>query len=515
MSRSRGARRLVLRGYEMADKNYGKILIIDDEASILFSLSSLLGRQKYICDTAESGAAGLKLFQQNQGGYDIVITDFLMPGIDGMQVLKTIKQHRPETYVIMLTAHGNTENAVAAMKEGAYDYISKPYENEKIKITVKQAFERINLERENTLLKSQLSCEYKFENIIGNSEKMNVVFDKISKVALTDATVLITGESGTGKELVAKAIHFNSGRKHRNFVTINCAAIPADLLENELFGHEKGAYTGAHSEQKGKFEQADGGTLFLDEIGDMPMQIQAKVLRAVQEQTVERLGGGQPIKVNVRLIAATNKDLEKEIIEKRFREDLYYRLNVINILMPPLRDRNGDVMMLVKHFMTFYAKKINKKEPCLTKSSMALLCGYNWPGNVRQLQNTIERILVLCDGEVIDAGELVQISGLRDTAGTPENFTVQQNGRKTQSGNDRPAGGGESFDGIYKVSDLESRSYHEAQKMLIEQFEIDYITRALRRNKGNILRTSQQIGLNRAHFYEKLKNLKIEVDKFK
>ena len=502
----------------MSDKNYGKILLIDDEASILFSLSSLLGRQKYICDTADSGAAGIKMFQQNIGAYDIVITDFLMPGVDGMQVLKAVRQLRPETCVIMLTAHGNTENAVNAMKEGAYDYISKPYENEKIKITVKQAFERINLERENIMLKSQLSCEYRFENIIGNSDKMNLVFDKIRKVAVTDATVLISGESGTGKELVAKAIHFNSARKQRNFITINCAAIPAELLENELFGHEKGAYTGAHNEYKGKFEQADGGTLFLDEIGDMPMQIQAKVLRAIQEQTIERLGGGQSVRVNVRLIAATNKDLEIEITEKRFREDLYYRLNVINIFMPPLRERDGDILMLIKHFMAFYSKKLNKKETVLTKNSLLMMQNYHWPGNVRQLQNTIERILVLCDGDSIDACELMLISDLKDAGAAVEkngpppcgrDSALQQAAAGRQ--NSQPAG----CDGVYLVSDLESRQYHEAQKMLIEQFEFDYITRALRRNSGNILRTSQEIGLNRAHFYEKIKNLKIDVDKFK
>ncbi len=500
----------------MNEKNYGKILIIDDEASILFSLSALLTKQKYICDTAESGAAGIKLFQKSPEDYDIVITDFMMPGVDGMQVLKTIRQARPETCVIMLTAHGNTENAVNAMKEGAYDYLSKPYENEKLKIVVRQAFERINLERENIILKNQLSCEYKFENIIGNSDKMNVVFDKISKVAVTDATVLITGESGTGKELVAKAIHFNSGRKQKNFVTINCAAIPADLLENELFGHEKGAYTGAHSEQKGKFELADGGTLFLDEIGDMPMQIQAKVLRAIQEQTIERLGGGHSIRVNVRLIAATNKDLEKEIAAKLFREDLYYRLNVINIVMPPLRERDGDITMLIKHFMAFYAKKINRREPVLTKNSMLLMQNYNWPGNVRQLQNTIERILVLCDGEVIDTCELVQISGLKDTAPAFERSNQPPCCRVVDQSAAPPADGADNpRDGIYKVADLESRSYHEAQKMLIEQFELDYITRALKRNNGNIMRTSQQIGLNRTHFHEKLKNLKIDVEKFK
>jgi two-component system NtrC family response regulator len=500
----------------MNEKNYGKILLIDDEASILFSLSSLLTKQKYICDTAESGAAGIRMFQQKPEEYDIVITDFMMPGIDGMQVLKTIRQTRPEACVIMLTAHGNTENAVNAMKEGAYDYLSKPYENEKLKIVVRQAFERINLERENIILKNQLNCEYKFENIIGNSDKMNVVFDKISKVAVTDATVLITGESGTGKELVAKAIHFNSGRKHKNFVTINCAAIPADLLENELFGHEKGAYTGAHSEQKGKFELADGGTLFLDEIGDMPMQIQAKVLRAIQEQTIERLGGGHSIRVNVRLIAATNKDLEKEIAAKLFREDLYYRLNVINIVMPPLRERNGDITMLIKHFLTFYAKKINRREPVLTKNSLLLMQNYNWPGNVRQLQNTIERILVLCDGELIDTCELVQISGLKDTAPAFERSNQPPCCRTADPSSATPASGTENpHDGVYKIADLEARSYHEAQKMLIEQFELDYITRALKRNNGNIMRTSQQIGLNRTHFHEKLKQLKIDVEKFK
>lgn len=495
----------------MSEKKHGKILIIDDEESILFSLSALLGKQKYICETASSGSAAMKKITENPDEYDIIITDFLMPGMDGMAVLRSVRQLRPEAYVIMLTAHGNTENAVMAMKEGAYDYISKPYENEKMKIVVKQAFERIRLERENITLKKHIESEYKFENIIGTSERMLEVFDKIKKVSATDATVLITGESGTGKELVSRAVHFNGNRRYNNFITLNCAAIPADLLENELFGHEKGAYTGAHVEQKGKFELADGGTLFLDEIGDMPMQIQAKVLRAIQEQIIERLGGSRSVKVDVRLIAATNKNLEDEIAAKRFREDLFYRLNVINIIMPSLRERNGDIALLVKHFVSHYSQKLSKKEPVFTYRAMELMKKYYWPGNVRQLQNTIERVLVLCESPNVDSCDLVQIGALKDAGellGGPG---------QSKSGPEKrwPEKASDTITAFYELADIERLSFHEAQKTIVELFERDYITRALRRNSGNVMRTSQQIGLNRAHLYEKLKNLKIDVEQFK
>jgi two-component system nitrogen regulation response regulator NtrX len=484
-----------------AGKNGGKILIIDDEESILFSLSTLLTREKYVCDTANSGDAGLKKFRDNRFEYDLVITDLMMPGIDGMQVLKAVKELRPQTYVVMLTAHGNAENAVQAMKFGAYDYVSKPYENEKIKIIARHIFEKINLDRENLTLKHQLKGQHK---LIGTSENMVMVREKILKVSGTDVTVLITGESGTGKELIAREIHQQSGRRHKNFVTLNCAAIPADLLENELFGHEKGAYTGAHGEQKGKFELADGGSLFLDEIGDMPIQIQAKVLRAIQEQVIERLGGTAPVKVNVRIIAATNKDLEEEIKRKNFREDLYYRLNVINIMMPPLRDRRGDILLLIKHFISIFSGKLSKPEPRLTAAAANMLAGYDWPGNVRQLQNTIERLLVLTDRDEITESSIIEIADLKG-------ISASDNAAPPLCLIEEP----ELDTGYYKIDCIENLSFHDAQKSLNEQFEADFITRALIRNGGNIKKTAEQIGLDRSQLHVKIKNLKIDVDQLK
>lgn len=492
----------------------GKILLIDDEPSILYSLNMLLSRERYACETAPSGEEGLVKFRANLYDYDLVITDLAMPGIDGMQVLKAVKDLRPETFVIILTAHGNTETAVRAMHDGAYYYLSKPFNNEELKILIAQAFARISLERENVTLRTQLREKYRFENIVGTSDRMADIFGMMTKVANTDVTVLVTGESGTGKELVARAIHFNSSRKLKNFVTLNCAAIPADLLENELFGHEKGAFTGAHSEQKGKFEIADGGTLFLDEIGDMPVQTQAKVLRALQEQVIERLGGNAPVKVNVRIIAATNKNLEEEIKKKNFREDLYYRLNVINVKLPPLRERPSDIPLLVRHFISSFSKKMSKREPVFTAGALALVKGYHWPGNVRQLQNTVERILVLSDAREITEATLREFADLRDICPTP-----QAAGPRSEA--PTPAWPQESdarvpqCAGVYRLDDVESLSFHDAQRALNEMFERDYLLRALRRNSGNISKTATQIGIHRVQLHEKIKNLKIDVESLK
>ncbi len=494
-------------------KNGGRILIIDDEESILFSLSTLLTRERYNCDTANSGDAGLKKFRDNRFEYELVITDLMMPGTDGMQVLKTIKELRPQTCVVMLTAHGNAENAVQAMKFGAYDYVSKPYENEKIKIIARHIFEKINLDRENVILKHQLKGHHQ---LIGTSENMVMVREKISKVSGTDVTVLITGESGTGKELIAREIHQQSGRYAKNFVTLNCAAIPADLLENELFGHEKGAYTGAHSELKGKFELADGGSLFLDEIGDMPMQIQAKVLRAIQEQVIERLGGTVPIKVNVRIIAATNKNLEEEITRKNFREDLYYRLNVINLTLPALRERRDDIILLVKHFISIFSEKLSRPEPKITHGALTMLSEYGWPGNVRQLQNTIERLLVLCDKTEISERSIIETADLKGMKfEEPPAGTAAAPAGDLQSVCDWDGTAGNVSVSNYRVEKIEQMSFYEAQKVVNEKFEIDYITRALKRNGGNIKKTAESIGIDRSQLHAKIKNLGIDVDLIK
>ncbi|MEZ7892342.1 MAG: sigma-54 dependent transcriptional regulator [Candidatus Wallbacteria bacterium] len=502
----------------LTKKNPG-ILIIDDEESILYTLNLLLTRENFYCELANSGEEGIKKFRAAKYDYDIIITDLLMPGIDGMQILKTIKELRPECSVIMMTAHGNTDIAVKAIKEGAYYYISKPFTNDEIKMLVRRAFNEINLKKENLSLRQQLS--YKDE-LIGNSDAMLAIKEKITKVSVTDATVLITGESGTGKELVARAIHYGSGRHNKNFVTINCAAIPADLLENELFGHEKGAYSGAHTEQKGKFELADGGTLFLDEVGDMPLQLQAKVLRAIQEQVIERLGGTMPVNVNVRIIAATNKKLDDEILKKAFREDLYYRLNVIKIEMPPLRERKSDIEVLIRHFLKMFSQKLLRNIPVFENKAMDILREYSWPGNIRQLKNTIERILVLCSSEIISYEAVLENAEIL----TLENDTSESSEMISESA-DKNTDSKENISefekfneliendknlSVYKLENIEELSFYEAQQKLIYLFEKDYLSRMIKKNGGNVSKTAQKIGIHRVLLHEKIKKLNIDIN---
>jgi DNA-binding NtrC family response regulator len=376
-----------------------RILIVDDSQEILSNLSECLTESGYDVDTSTDGATGISMLESRF--YDVILIDLRMPGVDGMEVLKHAKENSPDSLCIILTGYGTIKNAVEAIKSGAFDYLTKPVKLEEVLVTIKRALEHRNLKRENINLRDQLKKKYRFENIIGDSERMQKVFETIDKVADTDSTILILGDSGTGKELVAKAIHYNSYRRNGPFVPVNCAAIPSELLESELFGHERGAFTGAIRTRIGRFELANGGALFLDEIGDMTPVLQSKLLRVLQEREFERIGGIKAIKTDIRVIAATHQDLKKAVQQQRFREDLYYRLNVIPIEIPPLRERRSDISLLVHHFLNHFRKTKKKKIVGMADDVLQRLMEYDWPGNVRELENMIERIVILTNNETI------------------------------------------------------------------------------------------------------------------
>jgi two-component system NtrC family response regulator len=380
------------------------VLIVDDEKNYLVVLEALLGPEGYEILTASSAEDALRLIQESD--LDLMITDMKMPGTSGMELLDASKDIKPDLPVIMMTAYGTIEMAVEAMKKRAYDYITKPFQNEELKLTVKKALENYRLIKENRRLSQALSDRYKHGNIIGKSKPMQDIYEMISKVAQSKASVLITGPSGTGKELIAKAIHYDSPRKDRPFISVNCGALTETLLESELFGHEKGAFTGALSMKKGRFELADGGTLFLDEVTDMPPPLQVKLLRVLQEMEFERVGGTKTIKVDVRVLSASNRNIKEVVAEGNFREDLFYRLNVINIEVPSLRERPEDIRLLVEHFIEKYRQDEGEERIELSPEAWKVLFIYSWPGNVRELENVIERAVVLKVDRVIGQEDL-------------------------------------------------------------------------------------------------------------
>ncbi len=381
-----------------------EILLVDDEKSVRTTLSMFLKKAGYTIEESSNGNDTIEKI--NQKFYDLIITDLKMKPVDGMEVLKNAKEVNPMTEVIVMTAFGTVESGVEAMKLGAYDYILKPFNKDEFLILVSKALEHKQLLAEVEKLQEGLKEKYKFENIVGNSKKMLDVISLVSKVAPMDSTVLISGDSGTGKELIANAIHINSKRKNRSFITINCGAIPEHLQESELFGHIRGAFTGAVRDKIGLFQEANGGTLFLDEIGETALSTQVKLLRFLQDGEIRRVGENEPLRVNVRLLVATNKNLEQEIEKGNFREDLFYRINVIPIHMPPLRARKDDVALLVNHFLEKYKKKTSKKIEGISSDAMRLLSGYSWPGNVRELENVMERAVILSTHNVITAEDL-------------------------------------------------------------------------------------------------------------
>lgn len=378
----------------------GKILIVEDEKSMNDVLTMLLEEEGHHVSSAFNGKEGLDKIRKDI--FDIVVTDIKMPNADGFAVLKSVKELSPDTIVIMITAFGSSEMAVQAMKQGAYDYINKPFKIDEIRVIIKNAFEKRKLSREVKNLKSQIKETYRLDNIIGKSPKMVELLSSLLKVADTNANVLITGESGSGKELLARAIHNLSKRAEKEFIAINCAALPEGLLESELFGHMKGTFTGASYNKEGLFEVADEGTIFLDEIGEMPLQLQAKLLRVLESSTFRRIGGTKDIKVNVRVVSATNKNLKQEAEENRFRQDLYYRLNVIPLHIPPLRERKEDIPLLADYFL----EKSGNREKRFSPEAMEVFMNYQWSGNVRELYNTVERIITFTEGLIITNDDL-------------------------------------------------------------------------------------------------------------
>ncbi len=381
-----------------------RILVVEDDASMSFFLSEVMRKEGYLVEAVISGEEALEKITQDR--FNLVILDLKLPSMDGMEVLANIKVTNPEMVVIMITAHGSKDIAIEAIRKGAYDYFSKPFDINEMRVVVKRALERGYLQDEIRQLRETVEKRRGFYNIVGSSKGMREVFDMAETVFDNDITVLITGESGTGKELIAEAIHYNSPRRAKPFVKLNCVAIPETLLESELFGYEKGAFTGATRQKPGKFELADQGTLLLDEIGDMTLATQAKLLRVLQEREVERVGGVKPIKVDVRIIASTNQDLSQLVREQRFREDLYFRLNVLPIHIPPLREHSEDIPLLVDHFVSLSRTRFRKDIEGFSDEAMELLINYSWPGNVRELENVVQRAVILAKERVIQEWSL-------------------------------------------------------------------------------------------------------------
>lgn len=396
-----------------------RILVVDDDMAMGEMCKELLKSKGYSSDVATSGKEAIeKVFRE--GMYSIVLTDLVMPDIDGIEVLKRVKQQNPNIDVVVMTSYGTVSNAVEAMKLGASDYITKPFKRDELIIIIEKILQLQRLEGEVDRLRSELGEKYKFGNIIGESLKIRKIYEIISNVSNTEANILIQGETGTGKELVAKAIHYNSARKDCPFVKVDCAALAETLLESELFGHEKGAFTGATKDRIGRFRTADHGTIFLDEIGNIPLAVQAKLLRVLQDSEFEAVGSDEPIKVDVRIVAATNANLEEHVEKGLFRRDLFYRLNVIRIFLPPLRERADDIPLLASHFLSIHNKKNRKNVEGISRVALNKLVSYTWPGNIRELENVIERAVILCKGKMIEPAD---IPLYQEKAGFPQDFS--------------------------------------------------------------------------------------------
>lgn len=407
-----------------------RILVVDDEENLRHMLFVLLSRQGYKVDLASNGEDALEMALT--GEYDFILSDIKMPVMDGAEFLEKAVAAGVQGTVIMMSAYGTMDTAIECMKQGAYDYVSKPFKNDEILLVLKKASERERLKSENRRLKEELKREYSFSDIVSRNQRMQEIFSLIRKVSDFKTTVLILGESGTGKELIARALHMNSKRKNAPFVAVNCGAIPHSLLESELFGHVKGAFTDASTDKAGLFEQANGGTLFLDEIGEMPLMLQVKLLRVLQDEEIRPVGSSTVKKIDVRVVSATAKELEQEVAEGRFREDLYFRLNVLGINLPPLRERSEDIPLLAEHFLGKYGERFGKGGVRLSQNALRILVGYNWPGNVRELENCIERGLILCEGDLLDTDALPEnIVGRSESAPSaaailPDLFSIKK-----------------------------------------------------------------------------------------
>jgi DNA-binding NtrC family response regulator len=464
----------------------GRLLIVDDERGIVVALKGLFTKEGYEVETADSGEEALEKFKA--GFFDVVITDLSMKGMDGLQLLRRLHELEPNTAVLMITAYGTQRIAVEAMKAGAEDYLPKPFDNDELRLKVRRVMENQLLRRaHNRLLEQVRLATGVFENMIGRSRAMMTVFEAIEKVAPTDVTVLVRGESGTGKELVARAIHFRSPRARKPFIAVNCAAFARELVESELFGHEKGAFTGAVARREGKFEAADGGTLFLDEIGDMPLETQAKLLRVLQEKQFERIGGNQPLNVDVRIIAATNQDLEARVIQGRFREDLYYRVKVVEIRVAPLRERREDIPQMVQHFLRDACHRFGLPEKQLAPAAMRACVEAPWRGNARALKSTLEQAVILSSANEISADELFSGS-------LPDSGPASADGALMA----KPRAEGEVV-----------ATFREAKEKFVEQWERDFFLGALRATGGNISRAAERVGMYRQSFQQKMRELGI------
>jgi len=448
----------------------GSVLVVDDEPGMRHILKRVLTDEGYTVDTASEGNAAIKIIGQDAP--DAVMLDIRMPGKSGLEILDHIKQETPDTAVIMMTAFGTVETAVKAMKRGAYEYITKPFNNDEVLHIINNALERKRLLDRTRYLAEQLEAQQGIDNIIGESHPMQELFSLIRKVAPTDSTVLILGGSGTGKELVARAIHSHSNRKDEKFLAINCGALPKDLIESELFGHEKGSFSGAYQRKIGLFESADGGTLFLDEIGELPMELQVKLLRALEQREIRRLGSVSNKPVDVRVVAATNKDLKENVQDGLFREDLYYRLSIIDINLPYLRDRKEDIPQLVEHFITVFNQKMNRSVVSISPEAMKLLMNYSWPGNVRELENMIQRGMVLRESGVIEEGDL------------PESINAPAPEKKSIA--------------FIDPSELTFQKAREA-------FEHQYLEQLIKANGGNVTKSAIMAGISRRHLQELMK----------
>jgi two-component system response regulator AtoC len=403
------------------EPQHKRILVIDDEESLRHMLSVLLRKQGYDVDTAENGEDALT--KVGSAGYEFILSDIMMPEMDGKAFLReAVRQGIPAT-IIMMSAYGTMDTAIECMKLGAYDYISKPFKNDEIILVLKKAEERERLKEENTRLKAEINREYTFADIISRAPRMQELFGLVRKLCEVKTTVLVQGESGTGKELIARALHFTGSRRHAPFVAVNCGAIPENLLESELFGHVKGAFTDAASDKAGLFEQADGGTLFLDEIGEMPLSLQVKLLRVIQDEEIKRVGGTTAKKVNVRVVSATAKRLDDEVAAGHFREDLFFRLNVFTISMPPLRERVEDIPLLVGHFLARFSRQFHKEVTEVSPAALQALVRYPWPGNVRELENVLERGMILCEEATLDLDYLPERIAAGSTGGAASNLS--------------------------------------------------------------------------------------------
>lgn len=459
-----------------------KILVVDDEPDMLSTCRKFLGREGYDVAVAENGRSGVEQVETFRP--DLVITDLKMPGMDGMEVLRRTKEDHPGTMVMMFTGFGTIEDAVEAMKEGAFDFITKPFSPDHLLISVERALHQKQLEIENRSLQDQLEEKFSFENIIGRSAAMNRVFDLVRRIAATEANVLITGESGTGKELIARSVHANSKRMKGPFVPLNCGGLPEHLVESELFGHEKGAFTGANAVRPGLMEHASGGTFFLDEIGELPMNLQVKFLRVLEERNIRRVGSNRERDIDIRLISATNQDCEALIDEGKFREDLFYRINTFVIRVPSLRERIDDLPLLASHFLKTYSP--DGRVTGISDEAMQVMNRHNWPGNVRELQHVIERGVALAAGAQIEAADLPEGLGQMKRRGGVSNLAVDQ------------------FHLPFK----------EAKESVVEAFERSYIDNLLQNHEGNISRAAEASGIDRRSLHRLLVKHEIDASSF-